>query len=747
MDIDAQFWRLYVKKFALPLITTILLTGVLTSCDNFLKGAEIKEEIESQIAYANAPAYKIRVEYPQGCGVIKSPAGGEIEKKVTDRFNVSLDTDSDWEFIRWKIVDFSTKEEIPDGTYLKLESPDMPETECTFVSAPNEGMDLCLEAVLAERPQILSCTPLYGTGVCKDTAIQVMFDHDMDPDSIYYSEEEIQKLKDAGIPDENFLRAEVNGKTRYYGYCKYLGRDNGDVEQNFKNITITNNNTNSNMNKYFLAPEFQTPRLLCIPVNLEYSISDWSQIIVQLEKSGFFYYEGVKQVSMASMKKWIYQVSDQIDTEPPSVSSGSVWMNISATQQRNLTAFTQDYLSEIPSPDYILTPATMQVDCSISMHDNESGPSSEFLLGVKRMGSFDSSETFKASPSAIKYKGVSYLGINGPSAIFNGKLDISDMNLSPGVYGITFSFSDRSGRSTVYPSNDKMYFFQIKDTSPIPTPTDLTVVSKTSDSVRIAWLIPGDNFDQYSINWEGCSENGETYSGSDTFNKRTLTTYTINGTKGGGYLNVSLWTKTSAGVEGTHIVLNAYEPVCPSRFFMPIEDKFSSTGRGTIVTGRIEKGTVRPGDRVQIVGMGKKLNAKVQAIEMFSKTIPSASTGDNVGIVLGEDISTNDVSRGMALCTPGEMQDHKKFKAFIYLRTREEGGKSNSVSSGYRPQFYLGNTDISGTTSFSGQIDPGTEAFIDVDLVQYMPIYAGQQFLVREGGRTVGTGVIISIND
>lgn len=266
----------------------------------------------------------------------------------------------------------------------------------------------------------------------------------------------------------------------------------------------------------------------------------------------------------------------------------------------------------------------------------------------------------------------------------------------------------------------------------------------------MAWLISGNNFDQYSIRWEGRSARGETYSGSDTFAKG-VSSYTISGTKDSGTLKVYLWTTKSTGEEGGKAGLNVYESSpLDYTLLIPIEDVFTVSGQ-TLVTGRIHKGTIHTGDSIQIVGYNKSFSTTISRIEMFNRVLTEASEGDNVGIYFGTTINKSDLIKGMCIGSPGELQNHKEFKAFIYFRSTEEGGRSNQIPAGYRPQFYFTypnlQVDQTGQTSITEPLNPGTSTITDVTLVNGMPICEGAEFAVREGGRVVGFGKIQSLLD
>ena len=194
------------------------------------------------------------------------------------------------------------------------------------------------------------------------------------------------------------------------------------------------------------------------------------------------------------------------------------------------------------------------------------------------------------------------------------------------------------------------------------------------------------------------------------------------------------------------------EPVRDSDkpFLMPIEDVFSITGRGTVATGRIEAGVINTGDPVDIVGMGEeKLTSTVTGVEMFRKILDRGEAGDNVGILL-RGIDKADIRRGMVIAKAGSVTPHKKFKAEVYILTKEEGGRHTPFHNRYRPQFYVRTTDVTGEISLPEGVEmvlPGDNLTITVELLQPIALNEGLRFAIREGGRTVGAGQVTEILD
>ena len=183
-------------------------------------------------------------------------------------------------------------------------------------------------------------------------------------------------------------------------------------------------------------------------------------------------------------------------------------------------------------------------------------------------------------------------------------------------------------------------------------------------------------------------------------------------------------------------------------FLMPVEDVFSITGRGTVATGRVERGTVKVNDEVEIVGLSdEKKKSVVTGVEMFHKLLPQAEAGDNIGILL-RGIDKKEIERGQVVCAPGSVHPHTKFKGQVYVLTEKEGGRSKPFFSGYRPQFYFRTTDVTGIIELPADVDmcrPGDNVIMDVNLITPIAIEKGLRFAIREGGRTVGSGVVTEI--
>jgi len=182
-------------------------------------------------------------------------------------------------------------------------------------------------------------------------------------------------------------------------------------------------------------------------------------------------------------------------------------------------------------------------------------------------------------------------------------------------------------------------------------------------------------------------------------------------------------------------------------FLMPVEDVFSITGRGTVATGRVERGIVKTGEEVELVGFGANKKTVVTGVEMFRKVLDEGRAGDNVGLLL-RGVEKTEIERGMVLAKPGSVKPHTKFKAEVYVLTKEEGGRHTPFFNGYRPQFYFRTTDVTGTATLPAGVEmvmPGDNVQMEIELITPIAMEKELRFAIREGGRTVGAGVVTEI--
>ena len=184
-------------------------------------------------------------------------------------------------------------------------------------------------------------------------------------------------------------------------------------------------------------------------------------------------------------------------------------------------------------------------------------------------------------------------------------------------------------------------------------------------------------------------------------------------------------------------------------YLMPIEDVFSISGRGTVVTGRIERGIVKMGDEVEIVGIKETSKTTCTGVEMFRKLLDQGEAGDNVGVLL-RGVGRDEVERGQVLAKPGSITPHTRFKAEAYILTKEEGGRHTPFFTNYRPQFYFRTTDVTGVVHLpdgTEMVMPGDNVSMEIELIAPIAMDEGLRFAIREGGRTVGAGVVASISE
>ncbi|MCY7357949.1 MAG: elongation factor Tu [Rudanella sp.] len=223
----------------------------------------------------------------------------------------------------------------------------------------------------------------------------------------------------------------------------------------------------------------------------------------------------------------------------------------------------------------------------------------------------------------------------------------------------------------------------------------------------------------------------------------------IQGSALGGLNGEAKWVET---IEQLMDSVDSFIPLPPRQtelpFLMPVEDVFSITGRGTVATGRIERGIVNSGEQVEILGMGaENLKSVVTGVEMFRKILDRGEAGDNVGLLL-RGIEKTDIRRGMVICKPNSVKPHQKFKAEVYVLSKEEGGRHTPFFNKYRPQFYFRTTDVTGEIMLPAGVEmvmPGDNITIDVELINKIAMEKGLRFAIREGGRTVGAGQVTEI--
>ena len=395
-------------------------------------------------------------------------------------------------------MDAASETELPNGTYINISSLTDSETQCTFENPPEDGVELVLVPVLAERPHVISYSPL-TYGMLKDSVIQVLFDFDMDPFSIYYTEDELRQMKDSGVAsDEKFLpKIDATNpieSNNHYGYINSSG------ETVFKNITMANKKTKQNLTGCFGAPVFENASTLSIPVNDKNALPDYTQVLVTIGQ-GFFYRKDGKSVEMADSKKWMYQVNDKTDTKPlifsKTGSADDFTAKISESDANALSLETSHTVSTSGGGSGINTlnfikENKLYLDLHVQEPETGSGPKSYFTIMLKRIYG----KNYVPVPSSEKEKTVlvDFQNVTADDAVIDGYIDLNDLydadsgeklTLEDGVYAMSFVFEDNSGNKLTYPADGKKYYFA-KDTTP-PDIDMPTVSSSNSTNYTISW--------------------------------------------------------------------------------------------------------------------------------------------------------------------------------------------------------------------------------------------------------------------
>ncbi|MBR3645267.1 MAG: hypothetical protein IKN54_02520, partial [Lachnospiraceae bacterium] len=441
----------------------------LASCDNFLKGSDVQNELKAAISYANADVYLITVDYEGSNGVVKSPAGGEATKKVTDTFSLRFDTFTDYEFLYWKIIDRNNNSELKNGEYLSLESVTESETTCTLVKAPEAGMKLCLVPVLAARPKILSYSPILTEDLTlKDTPIQVIFDQDMDEESIYYTDKELEQimaeLNITDKEDSNLLRVTMRGEEHYNGYIK-------DGQKYFKSMSITNNLTGENLNNCFVGPVFETKRIVAMYADMSNLPDNYEQVLITMDKN-FFYKKEIKgsdnkkPVTLSESKKWIYQVDKKQDTTNPEFLSCEfkIASGVFEGQSFYLEALNP---ADINAVEKNVLSSGNKIHLTLKVKDRGCGVDPEFKL----VSNYAADSDYNYTPIVIKEFTLPFDYVSMQEASFDNAIDLSELygeELADGIYGMYLEIKDRGGRirQSLGTPGMPLFFFFIKDTTP-----------------------------------------------------------------------------------------------------------------------------------------------------------------------------------------------------------------------------------------------------------------------------------------
>ncbi len=450
----------------------------------------------------------------KGTKIITPANGTKVKSYINHEYSLGFVPDDDYEFIRWEIFNTTSDSTIQNGTYITIENPKNADTVYTITQVPENTIKLDIRAVVAERPRVISKSPI-TSGMLKDSTIVVLFDKDMDENSIYWlDKKEIDALKqEFSLTDDDFLPENaVPGQTKIYGYKK-------DGQTYFKNISITNKKTGDNIAFCFDKPVFEDPSTLSIPVKDKgKDLKDYTQILVSIEKEFFYKVDG-KDVQLAQSERWMYQVNDQIDETPLIFATQTI-------EDENQQTSTVDLFSVKLSKDgnKLKEPATNTVSGTLDytkisaldfMKDRKlyfdikvqepegSGPKPYFTAYFKQI--YDSNYNSVSSSTEIS-KDIYYDNVTADDAMIKSTVDFSDINLQDGIYKLYFKFSDRSENSFTYPKNSK-YYYITKDETPI-TPSGLKITSSNSNDYTISWTAPTEkDYKEAVISWGNGTDN------------------------------------------------------------------------------------------------------------------------------------------------------------------------------------------------------------------------------------------------
>ena len=563
----------------------------ISSCKNFLNGAETVQQIEEAIAYANATPSRILVISDSDEGYIRKPAEGEVTKKPTDSFEIkfevaqdhtfvrweacsvnlpqdesitdyiefedptnpettvkfkkslsdivikancpslpytevaisgnngtfspvtgsytctqgytypiSFDPNTDYEFIRWKIYDSKTGAEIPNGKYITIKNPEEAVTSYSLESVPeNCETVLTVSPMVILRAQIISWSPL-GSGMFKDSSIQVLFDTEMNPLSIYYTKAEMDAMQaqDATIvPLFENGNIDSEGNQLYYGYIQ-------GGQKYFKNIMITNKKTGENITKCFNAPVFENASTLTIPTNNDEYLDDYTQVIVTIGDAMYFTSHG-KNIAMGGIKKWLYQVSNTTDNLPLALekTSGTVnfSMELNDSKVKNPAKLANFSINQTTGTGisnlegfYVnnsFANAALNLRFKVLESGMGSGPKDFFTIYYRKAYDAD----YKSTGASFTTQTVDYNSVTSEEAFFEGSVVLKNLKtINDGVYEMYFSFDDKSGNRLYYPSNtssatSKYYFVKDRKT---PTISNLKISSNNSTDYNLSWDCPLD---------------------------------------------------------------------------------------------------------------------------------------------------------------------------------------------------------------------------------------------------------------
>lgn len=444
-----------------------------------------------------------------------SPIKGEHDCIKTYVYPLSFEPDSDFEFIRWEIFNKKTNAVIPNNTYISIANPKEKETTYSFTAdlTKDSNIELALRPIIAERPQILSYSPSFvPEGSWSDTTIQVVFDYEMDKESILFSKDEIDELStDTSI---TLLPSSVYSG-RYYGYIK---TDENNIQQKYlKNIIIQDKRSGENLTRFYGEPKFSDSTTMFIPVENPQNLKQGFNIIVTIDK-GFCYKvlytendkEFEKPVNMNRSEKWLYLVNGKTDNVPPSYTLDSFSIDntsISLTngenegQQKPVINSTNSNIAALFNGNGITSNNITLNISNLLVSDSGSYPNSSFKVLYKKI--YDNNyQVIPEEGNLPNTIDVFFDTVNGADANFSGSVDIN--NIEDGIYEITLEFKDRSGTTTVFPSSgnsqEKKAFYIVKDTV-APVVSDISVKYTSANTIKPIFKTKSNDLAFYELTW------------------------------------------------------------------------------------------------------------------------------------------------------------------------------------------------------------------------------------------------------
>ncbi len=427
--------------------------------------------IEIEAVCPHLPEFEFKI---TGSNGKFSPSKGIQTCTQTYTYPLSFEPDSDYEFLRWEIYDTESGNIIPDNTYIKIGNLKENETTYSFVSKPDDSIKLAIRPVIAERPQIISYSPLFDVaGVNTDTSIRIIFDYDMDEASIYYTQDEIDEMIKNGEADEGDCK---EGDV-YYGYKK-----NGQLF--YKNIILKNNDGGSNVNEHYNHPVFENPKALIISANRDKLLAAYTQVLVTLNKNISYKKDDVN-IAMATSKKWIFQLNNGKDNVAPTIAKDTFILGISDSDK--LSTYAKDLTTSASTPwsdANVKYNNDKKLYINLAAQDSGSGLSEYFTLVTKKI--YDNKYDLLETPEEIK-KLCYYQSINPTSkeSTFEKDLDLSDYE--DGVYNAYLEIKDITGNILTYPESG-YYYFTIDKTAPKLENNPVIEVDTTKDNqINLSW--------------------------------------------------------------------------------------------------------------------------------------------------------------------------------------------------------------------------------------------------------------------